>query len=148
MRNLKSDWLINIWQDLGVKFSFTLYDSESVQDGLEIIFGQLCSHILSALLFEFSKAIKHNHLKIANTSFAQIWRLLRFVHSCGSVEHCRRFVFHSKASKKCIVRESRANASKLVSDLCRASDRQSKSRKRANETEQEIVECRAIDRQC
>jgi len=35
-----------------------------------------------------------------------------------------------------------------VCDLRRASDRQSKSRKRANETEQEIVECRATDRQC
>jgi len=63
------------------QFSFTLYDSESVQDSLEIIFGQFLNHVLSALLFEFSKAIKHNHLQIANTFFPQIWCLLRFVHS-------------------------------------------------------------------
>ena len=46
------------------------------------------------------------------------------------------------------MRESRGYESNLECDLHKASDRQSKSRNRANETEKENVERRATDRQC
>ena len=47
------------------------------------------------------------------------------------------------------MRQSRANEiSSSIYNLRRANDRQSKSRKRASETEQETVEHRASDRQC
>ena len=81
----------------------------------------------------------------------QIMVLTKICPQFGSVELCRRsvcemcgFVFRSTiASKKCIVRAS--NESELECEFRRASDRQSKSRKRANESEQETVEHRTSD---
>jgi len=110
--------LSNTWQDLGVSFLFALYDSESVQGGLEIMRESWANE--SKLECDLRRASdrQSKSRKRANKTEQE------------TVER--------RASDRQCKAKRRVKLSKRLE--CRASDRQCKAKRRTNETRQEIVE--------